>query len=85
MACDYLTALNLAKQGKWDDAHEAVQPYYDPWACRIHGYLHRVEGDLGNARYWYRRAGMELPNNSLEAELSLLYAMVANNAPPCPD
>lgn len=76
MACDYLKALNLAKQGQWDDAHELVQPYSDAWSCRIHGYLHRVEGDLGNAAYWYRRAGMELPDNSLEDELNRLYALL---------
>lgn len=78
MTCDYLKALNLAKAGQWDAAHEAVQPYSDPLSCRIHGYLHRVEGDLGNARYWYSRAGMEMPNNSLENELNRLYEMLEN-------
>jgi hypothetical protein len=76
MACDYFKALNLAKAGKWDKAHEMVQPYSDPCSCRIHGFLHRVEGDLDNARYWYSRAGMDMPGNSLENELHCLYEMV---------
>ena len=35
---------------------------------RLHAYLHRKEGDAGNARYWYRRAGAEVFEGSLEAE-----------------
>lgn len=76
MTCDYSKVLKLAEQGQWDEAHRLVQPYSDPWACLIHGYLHRLEGDLGNASYWYRRADSELPDNSLEEELSRLYALV---------
>ncbi|MGR8933523.1 MAG: hypothetical protein ACU837_03945 [Gammaproteobacteria bacterium] len=76
MPCDHAKALDLAKAGQWDAAHETVQPYSDEFSCRIHGYLHRVEGDLGNAAYWYRRAGMELPKNSLEEESDCLYALL---------
>lgn len=76
MACDYRKALDLAKSGKWDAAHETVQPYSDSLSCRIHGYLHRVEGDLGNAGYWYSRAGMQMPDNSLDDELNRLYEML---------
>ena len=49
MTCDHVRALNLAKEGQWDEAHQIVQPYSDKKSCLIHGYLHRVEGDLGNA------------------------------------
>jgi len=73
MACDYFKALALAKGGKWDEAHKLVQSYSDRMSCLIHGYLHRVEGDLSNARYWYRRADEEMLDNSLEEELSRLY------------
>ena len=76
MACDYFKALDLAKDRNWDAAHKLVQPYSDRMSCLIHGYLHRVEGDLGNARYWYRRADEEMPNNTLEEELSRLYEAV---------
>ncbi|MGR9100939.1 MAG: hypothetical protein ACU826_10265 [Gammaproteobacteria bacterium] len=79
MACDHLTALDLAKAGKWDEAHRMVQPYSDEWSCLIHGYLHRLEGDRANARYWYVRAGADLPENSLEQEWQRLYALVGGN------
>lgn len=75
MACDYVEVLDLAKEGKWDESHHMVQPYSDKLACRIHGYLHRVEGDLSNAAYWYRRADMALPKNSLQEELEHLYTL----------
>jgi hypothetical protein len=76
MAIEHIKALNLAKEGKWNEAHELVQPYYDRSACLIHGYLHRVEGDLRNARYWYKRANEALPENTLEEELKRLYEVV---------
>lgn len=76
MACDHLQTLNLAKEGKWDEAHELVQPYSDERSCLVHGYLHRVEGDLGNADYWYRRAGTTMPENTLEEELQRLLEMM---------
>ena len=76
MSCDYINILNLAKEGEWDKAHQLVQPYSDQWSCLIHGYLHRVEGDLSNAQYWYDRAESELPDNSLEEELERLYLLV---------
>ena len=37
-------------------------------AAHVHAYLHRVEGDLGNARYWYRRAGVAAASGELAAE-----------------
>lgn len=80
MDCDHGKALELAKAGQWDAAHELVQPFSDPLSCLVHGYLHRVEGDLGNAAYWYRRAGAELPGNSLAEEWDRLKALVDGNA-----
>lgn len=42
----------------WDAAHAAVAPLESsPAAAWVHAYLHRKEGDLANARYWYARAG----------------------------
>jgi hypothetical protein len=52
-----LQAIELALASKWDSAHEVVQQYKDDaTAAWIHAVLHKLEGDLGNARYWYRRA-----------------------------
>ncbi len=75
MSCDYLKILNLVRDGKWEESHKEVQPCSDELSCLIHAYLHRVEGDLNNAKYWYSRTGGEMPNNSLEEELSRLYVM----------
>ena len=50
-------AVAFALAGEWDRAHEIAQSEEeDPTACWIHAVLHRIEGDLGNAHYWYRRA-----------------------------
>ena len=54
---ELLQAVELALAGKWDAAHEVVQQYEDNTAAWIHAVLHKLEGDLGNARYWYPRAG----------------------------
>lgn len=72
MGCDHKKALDLAAAGKWDEAHRLVQDFTDGYSCLIHGYLHRVEGDLGNAGYWYRRAGEPMPDNTLDQELDRL-------------
>jgi hypothetical protein len=51
-------ALDHATAGRWQAAHEIVQEHEDdPLASWIHAVVHRIEGDLGNARYWYRRCG----------------------------
>ena len=52
-----LLALWLTKKGRWDDAHDVSQGIDTPLGALIHAHLHRIEGDLGNAGYWYRRAG----------------------------
>jgi hypothetical protein len=55
-------------QGHWDRAHEAVQDDEGTDAAWVHAYLHRKEGDLGNAAYWYQRAGKSVHGGSLQAE-----------------
>ena len=68
-----LQALWYDAKGAWDTAHEIVQARDDVMASRIHAYLHRKEGDEGNARYWHRRAGTVLTEDlSLEAEWEAL-------------
>ena len=74
----YLKALELEKSGNWDQAHALIQSYYSMEACWIHAYFHRVEGDLGNAGYWYSRAGKSGASDSLEAEWERLYKYMEN-------
>jgi hypothetical protein len=64
-----LQALWWDKSGDWQRAHEAVAADEDSReAAWVHAYLHRREGDLGNASYWYRRANRPAATASLEAE-----------------
>ena len=63
-----LAALWWAAKGGWDPAHRLVQDDPSAHAAWVHAYLHRVEGDLGNAGYWYRQAGKPVAAGSLEAE-----------------
>jgi hypothetical protein len=63
-----LAALWWAAKGNWDAAHKIVQDESTSDAAWVHAYLHRVEGDLGNAGYWYRQAGKPAATDSLAAE-----------------
>src|SRR5215470_14937218 len=63
-----LEALWWAAKGDWDRAHKLVQDEDGRDAAWVHAYLHRVEGDLDNAGYWYRRAGRPTASSSLESE-----------------
>jgi hypothetical protein len=54
-----LRALWLDARGDWDGAHKCVDVRKDEDSMWVHAYLHRKEGDLWNARYWYARAGRE--------------------------
>lgn len=63
-----LAGLWWAAKGDWDAAHKIVQDESSREAAWVHAYLHRVEGDLGNAGYWYRQAGQVAAKDSLEAE-----------------
>ena len=54
---DLLRAVDLALAGDWESAHQVVQKYEsNPVACWLHAVLHKIEGDEGNSRYWYRRS-----------------------------
>lgn len=63
-----LAGLWWAAKGNWDEAHRIVQDDAGRDAAWVHAYLHRVEGDLGNAGYWYRQAGKPAATDSLESE-----------------
>ena len=68
----YLMALWYDRRGDWDKSHDIIQEIDDSDAAWIHGYLHRKEGDHWNAGYWYRRAGKEMPDSSLDDEWEYL-------------
>ena len=63
-----LEAIRLVAGGDWEGAHRLVQDDPSPEAAWVHAHLHRVEGDLGNAGYWYRRAGRPAAEGDLQAE-----------------
>jgi hypothetical protein len=65
---DPLRAMWHAKAGQWEQAHEIAQEIKTPTGSWIHAFLHREEGDLANAGYWYRRAGMTMPKDFEIAE-----------------
>jgi len=76
----HLKALDLAREGRWDEAHDLIQAHSDELACLIHAWLHREEGDLGNAGYWYRRAGVTMPDNTISEELTRLYELAGSGS-----
>jgi hypothetical protein len=63
-----LQALWQAAKGDWKSAHDLAQSQDTREAAWVHAYLHRVEGDLANAAYWYRQAEQPTANQSLESE-----------------
>jgi len=63
-----LRSLWYDAKGDWNTAHDLINDLTDKDAAHIHAYLHRKEGDAGNARYWYNRAGQSPCNRSLEDE-----------------
>jgi hypothetical protein len=61
----------------WTQAHESAQQDESPQGAWVHAYLHRKEGDQGNAAYWYRRAGKPVCRDALETEwLSIAKALL---------
>ena len=73
----------LAKDGTetadaaWARAHALVQDASGPDAAWVHAHLHRIEGDAGNARYWYDRAGRPVPRGTLAEERAELAAALS--------
>jgi hypothetical protein len=67
-------SIQSALAGEWHEAHGIVQTdEVDPIACWIHAVLHKIEGDAGNARYWYRKAGrLDHVNDEPMAELTAI-------------
>ena len=65
---DALQALWPERRGDWNRAHEIAQDHDDAACAWVHAYLHRREGDLSNAAYWYRRAGEPAAHDDMDDE-----------------
>lgn len=63
-----LLSLWWDAKGEWAKAHEVAQDVETADGAWVHAYLHRKEGDAGNAAYWYRRAGRAAAKGDLRAE-----------------
>ena len=63
-----LQALWHDYQDNWHQSHSLIDSARDKDSAWVHAYLHRKEGDLGNARYWYRRSGKPESKLSLSQE-----------------
>lgn len=67
-----LAALWWDAKGDWARAHSLVDELETPEAMAVHAYLHRKEGSIANAEYWYQRAGRTFHQDSLETEWTAL-------------
>jgi hypothetical protein len=65
---DALRALWFAGRGEWERAHEIAQEDNTREGSWVHAYLHRTEGDTGNASYWYQRADRPAQTGDLRTE-----------------
>lgn len=70
-------AVDLALDGEWAQAHRLVQAMDDTTAAWIHGVLHKIEGDTGNAHYWYRRANRPYSEQDPKIELADIRQLLA--------
>jgi hypothetical protein len=74
-----LTALWHDARGNWDAAHGVAQDISTPDGAWVHAYLHRKEGDLTNARYWYQRAGQDPQIGPLDSERDHIIERLLND------
>jgi hypothetical protein len=71
--------VRYLETGEWKAAHLLVQKDASSLGCWAHGIVHLIEGDLGNAKYWYRRAHRALPHeNTANAEIAALKATLTD-------
>ena len=74
-------AVDLLAAGAWQQAHEIVQQDETPMAAWLHGIVHTLEGDLDNARYWYRRAARVFPGpEAVQQEIAAARADLVTRA-----
>ena len=74
-----LQALWWDAKGQWDQSHKITQEIHSNEAAAVHAYLHRKEGDIGNAGYWYRSAGRPVFKGTLEEEWESLVRELLNS------
>jgi hypothetical protein len=75
------TAIRHLRRGDWQKAHAIVQNDNTDLGCWAHGIVHMLEGDHGNARYWFRRAGRPFPRErDASAEIDALVATLKRSA-----
>jgi hypothetical protein len=80
LATPMLHALWHGLRGGWHAAHELAQAQDDADGAWVHAWLHRIEGDLGNADYWYRRAHRPSRRDDTRAEgLEIARALIASS------
>ncbi len=75
-----LAGLWWDAKGDWTRAHESAQQDEGPAGAWVHAYLHRKEGDISNARYWYGRAGKTPAQTSLDHEWKEIVESLLNEA-----
>jgi hypothetical protein len=75
----YLQAMWWDGKENWQKAHDIIEHIGDDTAAWVHAYLHRKEGDNGNARYWYSRAGRKMPSVSLQEEWKMIVEELEKN------
>jgi hypothetical protein len=73
-----LVALWQDAKGDWEAAHGTAQDIDDQTGSWVHAYLHRKEGDEGNAAYWYRRAAQPVARDTLPAEWDRIVTALLN-------
>jgi hypothetical protein len=73
-----LQALWWAAKDNWERAHDIVMAHENRECAWVHAYLHRREGDLPNARWWYREAKRPVPTGPLAAEWSAIVRALLN-------
>jgi hypothetical protein len=76
----YLLSLWYDAKDDWDKAHNTIQDVTTKNASWIHAYLHRKEGDIFNADYWYSKAGKRRPSVSLQDEWVQIAEAIINEA-----
>jgi hypothetical protein len=70
---ELLRALDLLESGDWNGAHGIAQADPSDLGSWLHGIVHIIEGDQGNAQYWYRRANRAFPGmNATDQEIQAL-------------
>ncbi|HLH92390.1 MAG TPA: hypothetical protein VKX28_28510 [Xanthobacteraceae bacterium] len=75
-----VTALWWAKKDDWEQAHTIVMKEDSRDAAWVHAHLHRVEGDAGNAAYWYRQAKRPVASSTLDAEWQAIVTVLLGDA-----